>query len=94
MGLNIISTNWSRIKKNKALCIHPLCPLSLQIRKKKSLTKKKVYQKKLSHTKKIKKKAQIFLKKYQEEISLMEHDLNGKYGRTTIVFEVLAVVVF
>jgi len=60
------------------------------------LTKKKVYQKKLSHTKKelLRKKSKIFLKKYQEEISLMEHDLNGKYGRTTIVFEVLAVVVF
>lgn len=72
----------------------PLSPVPSNS-KKKSLTKKKVYQKKLSHTqKKIKKKAQIFLKKYQEEISLMEHDLNGKYGRTTIVFEVLAVVVF
>lgn len=73
----------------------PLSPVPSNL-KKKSLTKKKVYQKKLSHTKKelLRKKSKIFLKKYQEEISLMEHDLNGKYGRTTIVFEVLAVVVF
>ena len=72
----------------------PLSPVPSNS-KKKIFDEKKVYQMKLSHTQKeIKKKAQIFLKKYQEEISLMEHDLNGKYGRTTIVFEVLAVVVF
>ena len=73
----------------------PLSPVPSNSKKKIFDEKKKFIRRSYhTHKKEIKKKAQIFLKKYQEEISLMEHDLNGKYGRTTIVFEVLAVVVF